>query len=252
MLLSQGPFIEADVASAATCDIGATPTLKVRITGAIPITSFGPAKDLIRIGRFAGALTLTNGPTLVVPGGTRTTAAGDTFIAVSDHSATPIWTIVSYQRTTAGQVVFPAIQNPSSDVSTLDDYKEGSFTPTFTAATPPTGVTYSQQVGRYTKIGNVVFYYVFIALTSKGSGGSGAMSIAGLPYTCNASINPASNTRLSFVTLSAGYSWAAGLVIASTSTVFIQEQGSNVITQSVQWAAIGNTASFILSGSYFV
>lgn len=45
---------------------------------------------------------------------------------------------------------FPATQAPSSDVNTLDDYKEGTFTPTVV------GVTLDSANGHYTKIGNLV------------------------------------------------------------------------------------------------
>jgi len=52
-------------------------------------------------------------------------------------------------------ITFPATQSASSDANTLDDYEEGTWTPVFTAAsTAPTGVTYTTQVGKYTKTEN--------------------------------------------------------------------------------------------------
>ena len=58
----------------------------------------------------------------------------------------------------SGQLKFPATQNPSSDVNTLDDYEEG----TVNVATLTDGVaTFTQHTGNqilcYTKIGNRVF-----------------------------------------------------------------------------------------------
>src|SRR3569623_1696890 len=55
----------------------------------------------------------------------------------------------------AGQLAFPATQNPSANANTLDDYEEGSWTPTVSFTGASTGVTYGgTTLGRYTKIGN--------------------------------------------------------------------------------------------------
>ena len=57
--------------------------------------------------------------------------------------------------TTSGHgITFPATQSASSDANTLDDYEEGTFTPTISGWTG----TYAVQVGNYTKIGNMVFW----------------------------------------------------------------------------------------------
>jgi hypothetical protein len=87
-----------DVASAATCDIGAAASLKVRITGTTAITSFGTAANALRLIDFADALTLThNAVSLILPTGANiVTAAGDTAIATSDAAGN--WRIRHYQR----------------------------------------------------------------------------------------------------------------------------------------------------------
>jgi hypothetical protein len=74
---------EIDVASAATCDIGAQLSTKLRITGTTGITSFGTTYRGPILLRFAGAVTLThNATTLRCPGAANiTTAAGDVLIA---------------------------------------------------------------------------------------------------------------------------------------------------------------------------
>jgi hypothetical protein len=63
----------------------------------------------------------------------------------------------------------------------LDDYEEGTWTPSFLAATNPT-VTYSVQLGYYRKIGDTV-YIICRIVTDSVSGGSGAVRIGGLPFT---------------------------------------------------------------------
>ena len=92
------PVAETDVASAATCDIGAAANLKVHITGTTNVTSFGTAVNSIRFIRFAGVLTLThNATSLILPSGANiATAAGDCAIATSDASGN--WRVRHYQR----------------------------------------------------------------------------------------------------------------------------------------------------------
>jgi hypothetical protein len=86
-----------------------------------------------------------------------------------------------------GGLKFPATQVPNSDANVLDDYKEGTWTPTLISngGTNPTSVTYSYQHGRYTKIGNLVTVACFLSGTY--SGGSGQYAIGGLPYAPTAS-----------------------------------------------------------------
>lgn len=106
--IGQGSFTSTDVASAGTCDIGATTTLKVRITGTTTITSFGTSANRIRFIYFTAALTLTHhGTSLVLPTGANiTTAAGDSAIATSDASGN--WLVRHYQRASGLVVASPA------------------------------------------------------------------------------------------------------------------------------------------------
>lgn len=70
-----------------------------------------------------------------------------------------------------------------ADVNTLSGFTEGTWTPVLTATTAPTGVTYTAQGGRYSKIGNTVFLQYGLKLSSVGSGGAGTVTISGLPFT---------------------------------------------------------------------
>ena len=79
---------------------------------------------------------------------------------------------------------FSATSNGSGTTSSelLNDYEEGTWTPTLTSDTAPSGVTYSTRLGKYTKIGRVVHIEFVIGLTSKGTG-TGDSFITGLPFT---------------------------------------------------------------------
>ena len=72
-------------------------------------------------------------------------------------------------------------------MNTLDDYEEGTFTPTFTANTTNPTVTYNAATyGAYVKIGRLVFINLRIVVATLTSAGSGNIRIAGLPFSSNA------------------------------------------------------------------
>jgi hypothetical protein len=80
-------------------------------------------------------------------------------------------------------ITFPATQSASSDANTLDDYEEGTFTPTLSSsATAPTVSSYNVRVGTYTKIGNLVTAICAFDVNIS-SAGSGYPIITGLPFT---------------------------------------------------------------------
>jgi len=89
----------ADIASAATTDLGAVAGLMHDITGTTTITSFGTvAAGIWKILKFEGALTLThNATSLILPGGGNiTTANGDVGIFMSEGSGN--WRCLSYEK----------------------------------------------------------------------------------------------------------------------------------------------------------
>jgi hypothetical protein len=62
----------------------------------------------------------------------------------------------------------------------LDDYEEGTFTPSFISGA--TGITYTERSGRYTKIGNMVHFQIFLNVNASTTN-SGGVQIGGLPFT---------------------------------------------------------------------
>jgi hypothetical protein len=77
-------------------------------------------------------------------------------------------------------ITFPATQSASTDANTLDDYEEGTWLPTLTGDGGGTAMTYTSQIGKYTKIGNVVIADAYILLSAKGTITGNAV-ITGLP-----------------------------------------------------------------------
>ena len=77
-------------------------------------------------------------------------------------------------------ISFPATQSASSNPNTLDDYEEGTYTPTIVGGTSAGVGTYTVQVGRYTKIGNIVTVSGRVVWTTHT--GTGVMRLT-LPFT---------------------------------------------------------------------
>ena len=78
---------------------------------------------------------------------------------------------------------FSASSGGGSTSSLLDDYEEGTFSPTIHYDdNDSAGQTYNEQQGTYVKVGNFIHFVLRIDISNPGSG-SGWVSIGGLPYT---------------------------------------------------------------------
>lgn len=84
-----------------------------------------------------------------------------------------------------GQLKFPATQNPSSNANTLDDYEEGSFFPIVEGSTAAGTCTYANQRGRYTKIGRICFFSIYLNVNT--FTGTGNILIKNLPFSTESS-----------------------------------------------------------------
>jgi hypothetical protein len=68
----------------------------------------------------------------------------------------------------------------------LDDYEEGTFTPTLTRSTGGNiSATYVAQNGDYTKVGNLVYFQIYISISAIASQGTGYAILTGLPFASN-------------------------------------------------------------------
>jgi hypothetical protein len=85
--------------------------------------------------------------------------------------------IVDVSAAGAGQVKFPAAQNASANVNTLDDYEEGTWTPSDGSGA---GLTLTVDHATYTKVGNRVSGQALITYPVTGSGAGS--QISGLPF----------------------------------------------------------------------
>ena len=186
---------------------------------------FAPSDSL---GNAAERMRITSGGNLLV--GTTTNNASGGVIQVSNG------------------ITFPATQSASSDANTLDDYEEGTWTPSITGSSTSGTVTYNTRLGKYTKTGNVVTYQCLVDWNS--GTGSGSLRVSGLPfndaggsYLCVASILPI-NVTLPALSIATAFPASAQSYITISS--YPAGGGSD---SAVSYDAAG---ALYIAGSYFV
>lgn len=81
-------------------------------------------------------------------------------------------------------IKFPATQSASSDANTLDDYEEGTWTPSWGAASG--SMSYNLQLGRYVKVGRLVTVTCHIQTTANNTL-TGNVFLSGLPFAADSS-----------------------------------------------------------------
>jgi hypothetical protein len=142
---------------------------------------------------------------------------------------------------TSGQIKFPATQNASANVNTLDDYEEGTWTPSVGG-----NATYYTQTGNYTKIGNTVWVYGIMRINVIGTGSTSIIS--GLPF--SAPNRGYGGSMEYFATISQNVIFLAP-VIGGSSVLFI---GTTAATPNVTDSiAIFQDGAYVIFGiSYMV
>jgi hypothetical protein len=173
-----------------------------------------------------------------------TTTGLKTASTISVGNATP--------STSGAGITFPATQSASSDANTLDDYEEGTWTPTVTFGGASVGMTYNTTFtgATYTKIGNRVCISGFVLLTAKGSS-TGNAEIANLPFT-----SASGNTRYLGVAIGgsaftyANQFWAT--MSPSSTSIVLQESLENGVQSSLTNADFTNGTELYFSTTYTV
>lgn len=147
-------------------------------------------------------------------------------------------------NTYSNGIKFPASQVAVADANTLDDYEEGTFTPTVVGTSTAGSGTYTAQVGRYTKVGNLVAFTVTLAWSAHT--GTGDIRISGLPFTSAnvTGMQPALSVWADSLTF---IGQLAARINANATTFDLQ---SIVTAAAAAAVAIDTAASVTLSGVY--
>ena len=133
-------------------------------------------------------------------------------------------------------------------MNTLDDYEEGTWTPNLAFGGGSTGMTYTSQVGSYTKTGRLVFARLFITLSNKGSS-TGIAQITNLPFASANSGFGSTATSGNWGAMSGIVGNIAGLILNNSTTMSLNMSGAAAA------AAMGetnftNTSTFSIAGFY--
>lgn len=205
---------------------------------------------------------------------------------LSGASGAPGWSTATYPgSTTANQILYSSANNTVAGLATantavlatngsgvpsitatptvtsitlgagtaLSNYLEGTFTAAVQFGGASTGITYSTQLGLYTRIGRMIYIKVLIVLSNKGSS-VGAAQISGLPVSSNStgSFNQLMPAVMSSVSFGAVTFDSFGVVTPSTTAVQLWGNlGSTGSAAQFTNANFGNGTVVYLEGGYF-
>ena len=209
-------------------------------------------------GDTSGAITISapavaGTPTLTLPTTTDTLVGKATTDTLTNKTltsptiATPTMTgqaTIPTINLTGGQIAFPATQSASTDANTLDDYEEGTWTPTVYGSGGSAGSqAYSSQFGLYIKIGKLVQLTGFAGLSNKGSW-TGQVIIGGLPFTSannNGAYGGTSfyNSNMSYP---AGGSGGGAYPVPNTATAFVFYNSGTGGVSNADYSYLTNTS----------
>lgn len=125
--------------------------------------------DIVLAGSTSGTVTISPPAT-----------AGTTVLTLPSTTGT-VTTKDSNGILSVNGVQFPATQSASSDANTLDDYEEGTWTPTMTSTAAT--ITLGNAQGYYTKIGNMVYAAAYTSVASITGTTTNPVTLTNLPFT---------------------------------------------------------------------
>ena len=236
---------------------GAAATPKTTTTGTGVVTALG-----INTGT-AGAFVVNGGALGTPSSGTVTNLTGTASININGTvgATTPTTGAFTTMKASTGAAVggatpgagglaFPATAVAVTDANTLDDYEEGTWTPTISGSGTAGAGTYSNQTATYTKVGRTVHVQAEIGWTAHT--GTGNIRLSSLPFTVMAGAGNYGGFSigvLNHVALTANNYATAWTNINSTNVILYQTPTGGGAGGEVPMDTAG---SIIYSGTYFV
>jgi hypothetical protein len=146
-------------------------------------------------------------------------------------------------------ITFPASQSASSDANTLDDYEEGTWTPTVSYSTSDGDLSYVAQVGTYAKVGRQVT--CLLRLRWSETTASGNISVTGLPFTSanNSQIQAGAAVLDDMTSVTGGGAW---YLIANSTSPAIYSIGTGSMGSITNTNTSGTGSAIHAVITYFV
>lgn len=135
-----------------------------------------------------------------------------------------------------------------ANTQTLDWYQEGAWTPVVQGSSTAGTGTYSAQAGKYTRIGNVVYFSGYVNWTNL-TGAAGNLQIGGLPFTATADSAHPGSVNFSNVDNLTFSGQLLGTVAGGSTAINLRGAASGA---SITPVAIDTSAFIYFSGFYFV
>ena len=138
----------------------------------------------------------------------------------------------------------------------LDDYEEGTWTPTFSGvSSAPSGANYSERNGYYTKIGRHVYFNLYLVLDNWSSAPSGTLIVTGLPFTNSNSTNNYASVNVgysnNFVSTDAPQGGFVGPNASQITCITNQSNDArDDLSTSVSSANMNGDEAIVISGHY--
>ena len=198
-------------------------------------------------GDTSGAVTLSSPAVAGTVTVTLPSTSGTMATLTTPSFATTIGVGAATASASGSGITFPATQSASSNANTLDDYEEGTWTPTIFGTALGT-VTYTSQDGKYTKIGRVVYLTCQVAWSNITNVGSGDNRIQGLPFSAGTSQTNGGATFYS----SDGIATNPVLAGLFYTTEIYLRKSANILASTNISEAYNNSGSFAFNGYYFV
>ena len=169
----------------------------------------------------SGGNTLRESKLLVSATTTSSALPSDFYLSANSNSVEHVSSKFSVptEDISVKSVAFPATFVSVADPNTLDDYEEGLWTPKlWDTSLSDEGATYTDANGKYTKIGDVVYFNMYLAISGLGTLTTGSNAfIGGLPFTSK-------NSTGNIGSISIGF---AGNLSLSSAAVLTASIGTN-------------------------
>ena len=145
---------------------------------------------------------------------------------------------------------FSASAGGGASSSLLDDYEEGTFTPSY--ATSGFSGTYGNQIGGYTKIGRMVNIVIQIDTTAISNAGSGNIIITGFPF-ASAGFPHRMTIQTSAIDLDeTSYNWYGYFASSTTLQILYQKDNIGWYPATTSNTVLAGATAISITGTYYV